>query len=187
MLLSPCANCRLFCSASAHAARGNNPICVEYEPEPGVDLQHSITARLRGTKPDKYLKMRQILVYVGYFHLPHFQRDSLAAPIHLRSPGGGVFGEGQNLENRLRARYFVSRHPSPASQHQLGHGRRQKYAISRRSDAFALRVCPGGAGRDDIWMLLKFGESRLLWLKCLSPRRVSLFGGKPVERGQAEV
>ncbi|MEQ2229786.1 hypothetical protein ILYODFUR_022422 [Ilyodon furcidens] len=43
---------------------------------------------------------------------------SLSAPIHLRSPHRCVLQEGQNLENRLQTRHSVTRHPSPASQHQ---------------------------------------------------------------------
>lgn len=63
-------------------------------------------------------KIRQTLNIHQLLRLVFFLRvDSLAAPIHLRSPHSCGLTEGQNLENRLQTRHFVTRHPSPASQH----------------------------------------------------------------------
>lgn len=133
-------------------------------------------------------KMRQTLEYIGWFFFPsHFQVDSLTALIHLRSPPSSVLREGQNLENRLHARYFVTRHPSPASRYQRdvhNWGRaaatntRAGQQRSRLSDAFAPNPCPRRAGQADIWMLFKFGESQLLWVKC-APEHVCSAGLLP--------
>lgn len=65
-------------------------------------------------------KLKETLI-INRFLLPFLfflWVDSFSAPIHLRSPHSGVFREGQNPENRLHTRHFVTRHPSPASQRQ---------------------------------------------------------------------
>lgn len=159
-------------------------------------------------------KMRQILenktdTWIHWVLFSHFQVDSLATPIHLRSPHSSVLREGQNLENRLHARYFVTRHPSPVSQYQrdahnwdtaAARNIRVGQQRSRLSDAFALHLSPRRAEQADIWMLFKSGESQLLWVKrtpehvCsagLLPDRFTLqsrlFTGKTVERDSLRV
>lgn len=70
------------------------------------------------------MKIRQILENSRSFFSSHFQVDSLTAAIHLRSPHSSVLREGQNLENRLHARYSVTRAlqppPSSAAPHTTG-------------------------------------------------------------------
>lgn len=118
-------------------------VCPKPRREPHIDLQHSISRIRRQTERDGWEKkwhdgheqanrkegMRQTL---NIHQLVYCGSRGPAAPIHLRSPHSGVFREGQNLENRLHTRHFVTRHPSPASptprsRTQLGHGRSQKY------------------------------------------------------------
>lgn len=93
---------------------------------PWADLKHSITVKVsdewkkrNGTKTvEKQAKRKRDKHLNPSVGLPSHPRvDSLAAPIHLRSPHSGVFREGQNPENRLHTRHFVAGHPSPASQH----------------------------------------------------------------------
>lgn len=62
----------------------------------------------------------------------------LGAPIHLRSPRSAVFREGQNPENRLHGRHFVTAHPSPAAQHQRA---------ARNWDTNPPKIHRGGAAR----------------------------------------
>lgn len=110
-----------------------NRTCSESHCKPRVDLKHSITPQTKGEWDEEKnetaqrwqrkanrKKVKQTLnVHQWVFCFYSFSlSDSLSTSIHLRSRHSGVFREGQNLENRLHTRHFVTRHPSPASQRQ---------------------------------------------------------------------
>lgn len=75
----------------------------------------SNTAQKQANRRENETNIHQLVLSSAFFYS---ERTASALPIHLRSPHSGVFREGQNPENRLHTRHFVTRHPSPASQRQ---------------------------------------------------------------------